>query len=83
MTYISISPAEGSVTVGSISPHGIWIRRLLDSRQAFPHLQSLLIYSINSGIKVRFHGALVSTVTTCQGEHLPLFILVSFFLFSL
>ena len=57
MTYISISPGEGGVTVGSVNPHCIWIRHLSDSGQAFLHLQSLLIYSINSGIKVRGHAA--------------------------
>lgn len=65
MTSMSFSFVEDSVTVGSVNPHLIWIRRLLDSRQDFPHLQFLLIYSISSGIQVRVHAALVRAVTVC------------------
>lgn len=68
--------------MGSINPHWICIRHLLDSRQAFPHLQSLLIYSINSGIQVRVPAALVGAVTVCQAECQPLLILVSLGFFS-
>lgn len=66
------------------NPHCIWIRHLLNSRQAFPHLQSILIYSINNGIQVKVHAALVGAVAVCRAECQPLLILVSLgFFFSL
>ena len=72
------------MTVGSINPYGIWIRSLLDSGQAFPNLQLLLIYSINSGVKGSIQAAVVSTVTLCQAECLLLFsFFFSFFFFPL